>query len=109
MLGQLSGIGVLHVRLDPPDVAERIADPPDPVAANRRRNAGVSGQPSQLSNIITTESPIRTSACPILPSGPGTRPSSCAPKAATVNSMSRAVSAEMIHGVTVPRAVRCRS
>jgi hypothetical protein len=59
-------------------------------------------QPSRASNIITTESPIRISACPMPPSGPGRRASSCAPKAALAKSIRRAVSGEMIQGVTVP-------
>ena len=62
----------------------------------------MSGQPSRASNIITTESPIRTSACPMPPSGPAIRASSCPPNAEMMNSMSWAESAEMIHGVTAP-------
>jgi hypothetical protein len=62
----------------------------------------VSGQPSARSNIITTASPIRTSAWPTRPSGPGTRASSCAPNASCTNSMSRSVSLVITHGVTVP-------
>jgi hypothetical protein len=67
------------------------------------RAGGQFGQPSRASNIITTESPIRTSACPMpFPSGPGMRASSSAPNAALVKSISPAVSGEMIQGVTVP-------
>lgn len=62
----------------------------------------VSGQSSALSNIMTTESPILTSACPMRPSGPGTRASSRAPKASSAKAMRRAVSREISQGVTVP-------
>jgi hypothetical protein len=56
-----------------------------------------------LSKSITIEVPMRTSAWPILPgTGPSTRPSSSPSNASSMNSMTRAVSLVMIHGVTVP-------
>src|SRR5215212_146146 len=61
---------------------------------------GVSGHPSLASNAITIESPIRNSACPMVPSSLGTRAISSAPNASLTKSRSSTVSLEMIHGVT---------
>jgi hypothetical protein len=49
---------------------------------------------------------MRTSAWPIFPSSPTTRPSSSAPKALLRKSIRPAVSQPMIHGVTVVTAAK---
>src|SRR5205807_9278293 len=49
---------------------------------------------------ITTESPMRTSACPILPSGVGIDMSSSAPNAFVTNSSSRSAPSMARYGVT---------
>ena len=114
--------------LNPPDVSKWVADPADAVTPSQLgqlchdggagferltdhgvRVGDVDAQvrpsvrpPGRESNIITTESPILTSACPIAPSSLTTLAISVASKVNTTNSINVAVLREMIHGVTVP-------
>ena len=129
-------VDLLDPRLDPPQVAERIADPADPVAPEqvghlghrfgsglqrpaerririrdvepqKRRGVGPGGP---ASNASTIASPIRNSAWPIDPSSPTTRAISWPSNAFVTNSISRAVLLEMTHGVTAvtPPGSQCR-
>nr|WP_239169277.1 hypothetical protein [Actinoplanes deccanensis] len=66
-----------------------------------RTSAGVAGHPARRSKASRTVSPTLISACPMLPSSSGTRPSSTPPNTADTKSSRAPVSSVTIHGATV--------